>query len=78
MIPVLAAVSWWRWLSGGLVFSPMSPCSDAQKKSAATPAAEYKKTDEAQPDVKEEEEEAEEAETPGWNAGGLGVTSVVS
>lgn len=36
-------------------------CSDAQKKSAATPAAEYKKTDEAQPDVKEEEAEEEEA-----------------
>lgn len=37
-----------------------------QKKSPATPAAEYKKTDEAQPDVKEEEEaeeeESEEAE----------------
>lgn len=54
----------------------MSFCSDVQKKSEATPAAEYKKTDEAQPDVKEEEEDgeeeeeqAEEAETPGWNAG---------
>lgn len=31
-----------------------------QKKSPATAAAEYKKTDEAQPDVKEEEEEEEE------------------
>lgn len=40
-----------------------------QKKSPATPAAEYKKTDEAQPDVKEEEEEeeekAEEKSSPG-------------
>lgn len=35
---------------------------DVQKKSAAASAAEYKKTDEAQPDVKEEEEEEEEAE----------------
>lgn len=33
-----------------------------QKKSPETPAAEYKKTDEAQPDVKEEEEEDEEEE----------------
>lgn len=33
-----------------------------QKKSPATPAAEYKKTDEAQPDVKEEEVEEEEEE----------------
>lgn len=57
----------------------MSFCSDVQKKSEATPAAEYKKTDEAQPDVKEEEEDgeeeeeeqAEEAEAPGWNAGGM-------
>ncbi|XP_075961413.1 calnexin isoform X1 [Anarhichas minor] len=32
------------------------------KKSSETPAAEYKKTDEAQPDVKEEEEEEEEEE----------------
>ena len=43
-----------------------------QKKSAATPA-EYKKTDEPQPDVKEEEEEEQEAKaedaeesSPGW------------
>lgn len=34
-----------------------------QKKSPATPAAEYKKTDEAQPDVKEDEEE--EKNSPG-------------
>lgn len=36
--------------------------SNIQKKNATTSAAEYKKTDEAQPDVKEEEEEEEEAE----------------
>ena len=50
--------------------------SVVQKKTPATTAAEYKKTDEAQPDVKEEEEEegeeeekAEEAEksSPGYN-----------
>lgn len=69
LVPVLIAVSLmdaaaWGW---SLVFKVF--CSDAQKKSAATPAAEYKKTDEAQPDVKEEEEEAEEEDTPGWNAG---------
>ncbi|XP_056899479.1 calnexin isoform X2 [Takifugu flavidus] len=37
-------------------------CCTGKKKSAAASAAEYKKTDEAQPDVKEEEEEEEEAE----------------
>ncbi|TMS01739.1 Calnexin [Larimichthys crocea] len=41
--------------------SPFSACGPrALKKSPATAAAEYKKTDEAQPDVKEEEEEEEE------------------
>ncbi|XP_040029354.1 calnexin isoform X1 [Gasterosteus aculeatus] len=37
-------------------------CCTGKKKSPETPAAEYKKTDEAQPDVKEEEEEDEEEE----------------
>ncbi|XP_073342391.1 calnexin isoform X1 [Pagrus major] len=37
-------------------------CCTGKKKTPATPAAEYKKTDEAQPDVKEEEEEGEEEE----------------
>ncbi|XP_035862350.1 calnexin isoform X2 [Sander lucioperca] len=37
-------------------------CCTGKKKSPATPAAEYKKTDEAQPDVKEEDEEKEEEE----------------
>ncbi|XP_034545953.1 calnexin isoform X1 [Notolabrus celidotus] len=37
-------------------------CCTGKKKSPATPAAEYKKTDEAQPDVKEEEEEEGEEE----------------
>nr|XP_020494017.1 calnexin-like [Labrus bergylta] len=37
-------------------------CCTGKKKSPATPAAEYKKTDEAQPDVKEGEEEEEEEE----------------
>ncbi|KAM9357202.1 calnexin [Symphorus nematophorus] len=37
-------------------------CTGKKKSPSATPAAEYKKTDEAQPDVKEEEEEAEEEE----------------
>ncbi|KAM8909484.1 calnexin [Spinachia spinachia] len=37
-------------------------CCTGKKKSAETPAAEYKKTDEAQPDVKEEEEDDEEEE----------------
>ncbi|XP_068596286.1 calnexin [Brachionichthys hirsutus] len=35
-------------------------CCTGKKKTPATPAAEYKKTDEAQPDVKEEEEVEEE------------------
>ncbi|KAK5924566.1 hypothetical protein CgunFtcFv8_017169 [Champsocephalus gunnari] len=35
-------------------------CCTGKKKTGETPAAEYKKTDEAQPDVKEEEEEEEE------------------
>lgn len=39
----------------------MSFCALLQKKSPATPA-EYKKTDEPQPDVKEEEEQEEEEE----------------
>ncbi|CAK6979822.1 calnexin [Scomber scombrus] len=37
-------------------------CTGKKKSEAATPAAEYKKTDEPQPDVKEEEEEEEEEE----------------
>ncbi|XP_034053988.1 spermatid perinuclear RNA-binding protein-like isoform X2 [Gymnodraco acuticeps] len=37
-------------------------CCTGKKKTGDTPAAEYKKTDEAQPDVKEEEEEEEEEE----------------
>ncbi|XP_074505665.1 calnexin isoform X1 [Sebastes fasciatus] len=37
-------------------------CCTGKKKTPATPAAEYKKTDEAQPDVKEEEKEEEEEE----------------
>ncbi|XP_037315759.1 calnexin [Pungitius pungitius] len=37
-------------------------CCTGKKKSPETPAAEYKKTDEAQPDVKEDEEEDEEEE----------------
>lgn len=39
-----------------------------QKKSPATAAAEYKKTDEAQPDVKEDEEEEEEKNSPGGSS----------
>lgn len=39
---------------------------DLQKSSASAPAAEYKKTDEPQPDVKEEAEEEEaKDEEPG-------------
>lgn len=59
-------------------------CSDVQKKNAAASAADYKKTDEAQPDVKEGEEEAEEAEPTspggyqvrGGTSGLLGLTRV--
>nr|XP_040029358.1 calnexin isoform X4 [Gasterosteus aculeatus aculeatus] len=41
---------------------PSNQPASGPKKSPETPAAEYKKTDEAQPDVKEEEEEDEEEE----------------
>ncbi|XP_054648357.1 calnexin isoform X3 [Dunckerocampus dactyliophorus] len=44
-------------------------CCTGKKKSEATPAAEYKKTDQAQPDVKEEEE-AEDKSSPGEEGSG--------
>ncbi|XP_059202974.1 calnexin [Centropristis striata] len=44
-------------------------CCTGKKKSPATPAAEYKKTDEAQPDVKDGEDEGEEEEDKEDKAG---------
>lgn len=46
-----------------LLEKPLTTSCPQQKKAPATPAAEYKKTDEPQPDVKEEEKE-KEAEEP--------------